>query len=139
MWLLMPGLALSAILGGAVPQGRAPAAWVGVFKPLPGARELCNQHVLGGDTAEKRFEIAFTLYGSAKPTSDVVRFYGEAYKVPFEPDAHGLVVKLADGHKVLSVFRATDDHPTCGVGPRPGDVTVILVSELTEMSGVRRP
>ena len=138
MRLMSSGVALVACLGGAA-QKATPGAWVGVFRPLPGARELCNQHVLGGDTPAKRFEIAFTLYGSAKPTADVVRFYAEAHKVPSEPGTNALVVKLDSGRKVLSVFRAADDHPTCGVDPRADEPTVILVSELTMMSGTPPP
>jgi hypothetical protein len=126
MRLLTVGLALAAAV-----SGQTPPRWLGVFTPLKGARELCSQHALGGATAQTRIEVAFTLYATTQPAGDVVRFYAAAHHVSVEPDATTLVVKLARGHKVLNVFRAGDDHPACGVDPRPDEPTVILVSEVT--------
>jgi hypothetical protein len=111
--------------------GQAPSRWLGVFAPLPGARELCSQHVLGGSTARTRIEIAFTLYATTKPTPDVIRFYAAAQKQAVATDATTLVVKADRGHKVLSVLRAGDDRPSCGIDPRPDEPTVVLVSEET--------
>jgi hypothetical protein len=126
MRLVTVGLALAAAV-----SGQAPPRWLGVFAPLKGARELCSQHVLGGATAQTRIEVAFTLYATTQPTGEVVRVYAAAHNVTVEPDATTLVVKVDNGHKVLTVFRAADDHPACGVSPRPDEPTVILVSEVT--------
>jgi hypothetical protein len=122
-------LLLVAAGGRTTAQQPAPAKWLEVFTPLPGARMLCNQHVTGG-TPDRRVEIAFTLYATIRSTGEVARFYAEAHKVALTPGVP-FVVKLADGRKVLSVFGAADDHPACGVAPNPQEPTVIMVSEMT--------
>jgi hypothetical protein len=115
----------------AAAAGQAPAQWLGVFTAFKGARELCSQHALGGSSAASRIEISFTLYATTKPTADVVSFYATAHKLTVEPGATTLTVKLEKGRKVLTVSKATDDHPACGVNPRPDEPTVIVVSEVT--------
>jgi len=129
-------LALVVGPGGQAPvpataAGHVPARWLGVFTAFAGARELCSQHVLGGANASTRIEIAFTLYATTKPPADVVSFYARAHAVTVERGATTLTVKLEKGHKVLTVSKASDDHPTCGVAPHPDEPTVILVSEVT--------
>ena len=131
------GAGLALVLGWtqasppATAAGQAPARWLGAFTAFKGARELCSQHVLGGSTAASRIEIAFTLYATTKPTADVVSFYATAHQLTVEPGATTVTVKVEKGHKVLTVSKATADHPACGVDPRPDEPTVILVSEVT--------
>lgn len=110
--------------------GQASSRWLGVFAPVKGARELCSQHTLGG-SAGSRIEIAFTLYATTRPPEEIVRFYATAHKQTVDPGATTLTVKVERGHKVLSVFKAADERPACGVDPHADEPTVVLVSEVT--------
>jgi hypothetical protein len=113
----------------------ASAPWLGVFTALPGARQLCYQHVSAG-TADKRIEITFTLYATTRPTAEVIRFYADAHKVPVVAGAP-FEVRIDGDHKILSVHGIADHYPSCDVAPNPQEPTVIMVAEM--VSGPKDP
>jgi hypothetical protein len=105
-----------------------PERWLGVFRPLPDARRLCTQHILGQSDG-KRVEIQFTLYSTSREPSETAKFYAEAHGAPWKPGNQTITVKRAEGRKILTVHPVSASHPECGVKPDAGDRTVIIVSE----------
>src|SRR5215208_1805649 len=106
----------------------APEQWLGVFSPLPTARRLCDQHILGQSDG-KRVEISFTLYASSRAPAEAVRFYARAHNLPWRPGQQTIIVTLASGHKILAIHPAAAPHPECGVTPTSAERTIIVVSE----------
>jgi hypothetical protein len=121
--LVVATLALLAVGGAAEPE-----QWLGAFSKLPGARRLCDQHVLG-QSEGRRVEISFTLYASSRPPADAARFYAKAYNLPWRPGQQTIIVTLANGHKTLAVHPVAAPHPECGVKPASGERTILVVSE----------
>jgi hypothetical protein len=123
MPLVVAALVFFAVRGAAEPE-----RWLGVFPQLPGARRLCDQHVLGQSDG-KRAEISFTLYGSSRAPADAANFYAKAHNLPWQPGQQTIIVTLANGHKTLAVHPVSAPHPECGIKPGSGDRTIVVVSE----------
>lgn len=101
--------------------------WVGVFRPFPGSRMLCQQHVTGAGVAAPR--IVWALYATDRLPSEVRDFYaGHLGKETAEAPAE---VQLRVGKKLLVAYAASSNvYPRCGVEPKTTDKTAIVVSEL---------
>jgi len=98
--------------------------WLDTFSAYPGARELCSQHVTGNT-----MHILWRAYVTVDATKDVIAFYVQAEgKEHVELSENSLTVRRGD--KVLSVHAASArDYPRCGADPRPGERTVLIVSQ----------
>ena len=127
MRLGLAGLAL-LLAAQLQPESKKPERWLGVFTALPGARLLCNQHVLG-QSEGRRVEIQFSLYATKRRPSETARFYAKAHAVPWKTGSETITVKAAEGRKLLTVLAVSAPHPGCGVEPHPEDRTVIVVFE----------
>lgn len=98
--------------------------WLDTFTAYQGARELCSQHVTGAT-----MHILWRAYVTVDATMDVIAFYVKAEdKEQLELGEHSLTLRRGD--KVLSIHAASArDYPRCGADPRPGEKTVIIVSQ----------
>jgi len=115
-------------MGGQPSDPAKPERWLGEFSVFPGAHQLCTQHVVG-QSAGKRVEIFFTLYGTTREPSETTRFYAEGSRIPWRPGSQSITLKRAAGRKILTVQPVSERYPQCGVEPDPPDRTVIIVSE----------
>jgi hypothetical protein len=102
------------------------------FDALPGARFLCTQHVLGHSEG-KTVEIQFELYASTRAPGEAAEWYARAHGIAL--DAGKQSVTVAVEQKRLSVAPASAPHPDCGVGPGPGERTLIVVSTMWSRPG----
>lgn len=128
----MPMLAFAVMLlasAGAV-HGVETPKWLGVFTPLPGARELCSQNVLGQDEDNDRVEINYTLYTSTREPADVVQLLGQAHGASWKPGQTTLTIKRDGDRKVLTVSPASGSLADCGVKPDRNVRSFIMVSEI---------
>ena len=124
------GVIVGALLGlGASAEGTAPKQeerWT-IFKPYPGARRLCNQHVSGNT-----MHINWTLYASEDEPDKVRRFYEKNTSGASVEKEAGKLVRLRGPKKeVLSIHGVKDRYPSCGVAPSARDRTAIVVSQAT--------
>lgn len=112
--------ALVISLASASPVSAQPdkgARWLETFKTWPGADRLCGQHVLG-ESAGRRVEIHFTLYGTGSEPAEVARFCAEAHDVSLEPGAQEVRIRLEDGSRILTVHPVSAPFRRCGVPPK---------------------
>ena len=116
-------LALVSLTACWMEKGKMKEKWLDAFSAYPGARELCSQHVTGNT-----MHILWRAYAAVDATKDVIAFYVQAEpKENIELSENSLTVRRGD--KVLSVHAASaTDYPRCGVDPRPGERTVLIVS-----------
>lgn len=156
LWMVFGGVAVAALIGaGAVWLGWTPVdqpaptsppetrshvvpadsePWLGAFRSLPGARRLCDGHVLGSSGTQQQVEIGFTLYASRREPSEVTRFYADAHQLPWKPRQETISVRPNDGPMVLSVHPVSSSYPECGVKPGGGDRTIVVVSWMHPMA-----
>ena len=157
LWVVVGGVAVATLVGaGAAWLARAPVdlpapasppettgyimprpdsgPWLGVFRSLPGARRLCDGHVLGSIGAQQQVEIDFALYASRRDPSEVTRFYADAHQLPWKSHQETISVRPSDGPRVLSVHPVSSVYPECGVKPAGADRTIIVVSWMHRMA-----
>jgi hypothetical protein len=157
LWVVFGGVAVAALVGaGAAWLAWAPVdlpaptsppettshivppldsePWLDAFRSLPGARRLCDGHVLGSVRAQQQVEIGFTLYASRREPSEVTRFYADAHQLPWKPHQETISVRPNDGAKVLSVRPVSSSYPECGVKPGDADRTIVVVSWMHPMA-----
>jgi hypothetical protein len=104
--------------------------WFG-FTPYPGARKLCEQAVDGwSSTGPVGF--VWRSYATRDATAQVIAFYAKAEGRNAEVEGKSLIVRRGQKkvERVLSVHAASaTDYPSCDSKPRPGEKTVIIVSD----------
>ena len=122
-------LATAAIVLGAACAGSAapPAEDWTIFRPYPGARRLCNQHVSGNT-----MHITWVLYATEDPPERVRAFYEKNTSGAAVEKEGGKLVNLRGPKKeLLSIHGVQERYPSCGVAPSGRDRTVIVVSTAT--------
>ncbi|MEK7406481.1 MAG: hypothetical protein AAB225_15370 [Acidobacteriota bacterium] len=101
-------------------------AWFG-FAPYPRARELCRDqrdYGIGGE------ETWWSSYASTDATQKAIASYQAREPRNVEMSDGSVTVRHED-RKVLSIHAvAPADYPACGNTPRPGEQTVLVVSQL---------
>jgi hypothetical protein len=98
--------------------------WFG-FTPYPGARQLCDQFVMGRGSGGP-MEIHWLSYATTDAMAKAVAFY---QKVKDVEKGSGSVTFRLDKDTTLSVQAATSsDYPKCDSKPKSGEQTVIVVS-----------
>ncbi len=106
-------------------------SWLDAFAPLPGARELCSQNVMGQDNGTDRVEINYTVYTSTRRPAEAVKLLARSNGEPWKAGQDAITIKRDRGRKVLTVSPASAAHAAdCGVRPGREARSLIMVSEL---------
>jgi hypothetical protein len=102
--------------------------WFG-FAPYPGARQLCNQVVMG-QPGGAIVEIHWRSYATSDGMAKVVAFFEKQAKdVEKSPDS---ITFRLDKDTTLSVQAGTSSgYPKCDTKPKSDEKTVIVVSRAT--------
>jgi hypothetical protein len=124
---MMTGRLTTLLCLGTMAMGFAPAEkWLG-FPEYPGARDLCNEFVLGqGDKG--RVEIHWRSFATRDKTTDVIAFYIRREGKNVETKADTLQVRHGADH-ILSVYPSSKTGvPGCSAKPLADEKTLIMVS-----------
>ena len=125
LWLLATA---TIVLGAACAGGTTPSEenWT-IFRPYPGARRLCNQHVSGNT-----MHINWVLYATEDAPERVRAFYEKNTSGAAVEKEGGKLVSLRGPKKeLLSIHGVKERYPSCGVAPSGRDRTAIVVSTAT--------
>ena len=101
------------------------------FAAYPGARELCDQYVVGS-SAHRRVEIHWRSFASRDAFADVAAFYVKREPKNAERKSDSLEVHHG-ANQILTVSTASNKElPSCATKPKPTERSVIVVSAKTE-------
>lgn len=119
--LVLPLLALSLAA-----EGKAGERWFS-FAAYPGARPLCNEHIVGNT-----MHISWMSFATKDELKKVVAFYEKDQGAKAEPSENGEqeIHAPARNDDIVAMFPAdqADHFPSCSEKPARGEKTVILVS-----------
>ena len=118
------GFALLALAVPLVPQENS---WLG-FAPYPGARDLCEQWVMGS-SQERKVEIHWREFATRDEPARVAAFYTGKDHAAAEKGSDGSITLRHGDDPVLSIYAVSGHYPTGDQKPRADEKTVILVSE----------
>lgn len=102
-------------------------SWLG-FAPYPGARQMCEEHVMGSSKGH-RVEIHWFSFATRDEQAQVAAFYAQKGDAVAEKDADGTIRLRHDQDRVLSIYPVPGTYPTCEKKVRSDEKTVILVSQ----------
>ena len=97
------------------------------FQPYKAARRLCNEHVAG-----TTMHIEWSSYASKDSVATIAASYEKATGRKATTGAKGERSLEWDSNHKLDIYPATrnDEFPHCSEKPRPGESSVILMSNV---------
>jgi len=101
------------------------------FAAYPGARELCNQHVLGASQG-KRVEIQWRSFASGDTLADVTAFYIKRDAKNAQRKSGSLEVHHGEGRILTASPASNAELPSCSSKPKTTEKSVIVVSTKIE-------
>jgi hypothetical protein len=109
-------------------RGAADAGkWLG-FPAYPGARELCNEHVLAL-SGKTQHEVHWLSFASRDATADVISFYAGREGKNAQRSSDSFEVHHGADHTLTVQPASKAVAPSCSSKPRADEKTVIVVSE----------
>jgi hypothetical protein len=114
--------AFTLLVGGADSSEK----WLG-FAAYPGARELCNEVVLG-QSEKGRVEIHWRSFASRDAPADVIAFYARREGNNAQRSSDSIEVRHGSD-QILAVYSASKTGvPSCASKPNSEEKTIIMVS-----------
>jgi hypothetical protein len=98
------------------------------FEPYKGARSLCSHHVAGD-----KMHISWSSWATKDDLAVVVASYEKAIGKQAGTGDKGERTFSDDKDFRLAIYAATavDDFPRCTEKPKPGEQTIVLISQAT--------
>jgi hypothetical protein len=123
MGVMTMGIGVFTLLGRGADSSEK---WMG-FVAYPGARELCNEVVLG-QSEKGRSEIHWRSFASRDAPAGVVAFYAKREGKNAQRSSDSIEVRRG-ADQILSVYSASKTGvPSCASKPNSEEKTIIMVS-----------